>query len=510
MKNRTILFYFTWQLRPVHHGIVIEKLHSLLEENKDANIHFLICTGQMKPCYTNRTGDSGQCKVCSFHSNAALSQFGDRLKVVTINEPESEFKNEFKYNSIQEIKDIVYRNVKIGYGALSSYISFTRNLEPEFDENFRSYFDSLLSNQINLTNRIIDLYELHNYESIIFFNGRTADTRPLYDISRNFSIPFISLELIKKSDTNYFINEFPNCLPHDIEYHHKRLMETWDNSSMSLEEKIESGSSFFENRRNGVLTRDRRVYTAHQIQNLLPDDWDNSKKNVAIFNSSEDEFAAIGDIFEMKAIFNSQEIGLIKILEYFKHDSDFVFYFRIHPNLASVKYQYHLRLYNLVNKYKNLRIIGPKDKVSTYAMIDAADKIIVFGSTVGVEATYWNRPTILLAGSFYYHLDAAYKPKTFEELISLLRDNELLPKNKVDAIKYGFYMMNYTQYTRQNKFSPKPLRIFGINLGLVHNHLKLLGSRTLFKIIDLLLKRWTQLFSSKKCSIPVQENLNAT
>lgn len=505
MSNNNILFYFSWQLRPVHHGIVIEKLNSILKSDPAVTVYFLICDGEMKPCYTNRTGDPAVCRVCRLHSSAALGRFGDRVKVVKVGRSKDGVRKSLRYESIDDIKALEFKGIKIGYGALSSYISFTRNLEPDFDEEFRRFFNALLVNQMHLTEEVLKLNKLHNFNKFIFFNGRTADTRPLYDLSVSLNIPFISLELIKKSDTEYYVNEFYNCLPHDIDFHHQRMLKTWENSALPIEKRKEAGAQFFKNRRSGILARDRKVYTSQQVENQLPEGWNNTKRNIAIFNSSEDEFAAIGDIFEKLAFFTSQEEGLKKILEAFKGSDEFVFYFRIHPNLSQVKYSYHTRLYKLQEIYPNLRIIGPMDSVSTYALIDATEKILVFGSSTGVEASYWGKPTILLAGSFYYHLDATYKPRTFEELISLIRNLNLPPKENSEAIKYGFYMMNYQDYSRVCSYSPEPLRILGFQLGLGFDHLKVLNSRLVFKTLDHISRKLIKFTSAPKYRIPVKE-----
>jgi hypothetical protein len=42
-----------------------------------------------------------------------------------------------------------------------------------------------------------------------------------------------------------------------------------------------------------------------------------------------------------------------------------------------------------------------------------------FGSTVGVEASYWNKP-VLLAGAMYINLDVAYYPSSLKIWSSLI------------------------------------------------------------------------------------------
>ena len=497
-----ILFYFTWQIKPVHFGIVIEKLQAILDEEKDANIYFLMCDGGLKPCYTNREGDISLCTICKFNSHVALKPFSKRVKILKTSEFTSPEKlPEFTYDSVNDIKKLVYKDVSIGYGALSSYISFTRNLEPVMDDAFRSYFNRFLISQAQLTDTILQIIKEKEINRTYFFNGRTADTRPLYDISKSRNIPFVSLEMVKKKEDEFFIMDFVSCLPHDIDYRHKGLVDLWNNSPESLEDKIAFGKSFYEKRRGGQLIMDRRVYTADQEEGKLPDDFNASKKNIAIFISSEDEFAAIGDIFERLAVFKTQEDGIKQILERFKGDNTMHFYVRIHPNLKKIKYSYHTRMAQLGDSFPNCTVIQAASKISTYAMIDACDTAVVFGSSTGAEACYWGKPVILLAGSFYYHLDVAYKPHTPEEVFELLQQ-DLAPKPQIEAIKYSYYLTNYEKYTRQNKFSPVPIRIFGKKIGLGHHHLKVFGSKLLFRLAEQSLQILGKLRSSKKLIIP--------
>ncbi len=508
--NNNILFYFNWQLKPVHFGIVIEKLESIIEEQKTnpGKIYFLFCDGSLKPCYSNRAADADLCKICRFNSSVGLRKFKDTIKIISTSGYQLEVTESslFSYNTVDEIKKLQYKGVQVGYGALSSYISFTRNLEPLIDIDFRNYFDRLLQSGVKLTDSVLGIIERENITQCYFFNGRTADTRPLYDICVTRNIPFTSLEMIKKADDKFFISDFVNCLPHDIEFHHNRMMKTWNNSADSRETKCKEAAAFFEKRRGGILVRDRTVYTGEQVSGLLPENWDKSKKNIAIFISSEDEFAAIGDIFEKLAVFKTQEAGIISILNQFKDDNNFHFIIRIHPNLGDVNYDYHHRIFKLRDNYANVTVIEATSKVSTYALIDAADKIIVFGTTVGVEACYWGKPAILLGGSFYYYLDVAYKPANAAELFVLL-ESDLAAKPTEEALKYGYYMMNFEQYSRENKFSPNELKLFGKKMGLGHRHLQVLGSKTLFRIIERILKRIWSGDRGSRLAIPVKERL---
>ena len=90
----------------------------------------------------------------------------------------------------------------------------------------------------------------------------------------------------------------------------------------------------------------------------------------------------------------------------------------------------------------NFTLIPSDSKISTYALIDNCEKVLTFGSTAGIEATFWGKPSIMAGASMYLHLDAVYRPKTHEELLQMLTA-QLKPKSKEDAIKYGYYFNTF-------------------------------------------------------------------
>ncbi len=67
-------------------------------------------------------------------------------------------------------------------------------------------------------------------------------------------------------------------------------------------------------------------------------------------------------------------------------------------------------------------------------------KRLFFGSTVGVEACYWGKPSILVGRSFYESINCCHVPSTRDELIAMMH-TELAPKDKAAAIKYGYWEM---------------------------------------------------------------------
>ncbi|MGB0740567.1 MAG: hypothetical protein ACPGXX_10890, partial [Planctomycetaceae bacterium] len=74
-----------------------------------------------------------------------------------------------------------------------------------------------------------------------------------------------------------------------------------------------------------------------------------------------------------------------------------------------------------------------------YALIEWADTVVTFGSTVTIEACWMGRPAIMLGPSFYDALDIAYTPGSMEETHQLLR-SKLSPKDRTNCARWATFV----------------------------------------------------------------------
>lgn len=509
MRN---LYYYNWQLQETVFGVVMDDIKERYEQD---DIYFVSCKGSLLPCWSNKVADPLKCQICKFNQKSAFSTDFKHVKQLYIDDfaTHEEVNNEFEvsglanYNTVSDIRKLNYKEIPIGYGALSSYISSTRNCDPLVDSEFKQYFDKLLKTEIFIKIAIDRIIDQIKPNIITIFNGRVHDTRPVYQTAINKGINLRAVETVVKGELDYQRTIFYNSHPLDINFQTEQIEETWEKSFHSKDEKYSIGSQFYKNRRNSVLTRDIRVYTENQKKGLLPENWNNLNRNITIFISSEDEFSVVDKNWDILSIFKDQEAGVRYILKN-ACTPDLHFYLRIHPNLKDILYGYHTRLLQLDKEYSNVTVIPSNSAVSSYTLMDKSEKIIVFGSTTGIEATYAEKPVILLRGSFYYHIDAAYIPQSKENLLDLINSN-LKPKPKLSAIKYGYYLMHIDAYSKPIAYNAKPIIIMGKLIGYVFPHLKVLGSSYLQKIILLLIRLKYRLESLLKkpnlMTIPTKE-----
>lgn len=500
MKVFIYIADFSWGNTDGHHlDIAIEEI------NAGNEVFILNCDNSIGLCMRNPYGNNLKCKLCAFCQKTSLKKYllpnieqhwmHEYVSRCDINSlPKLEYKNS------NDLKKLTYKGIEIGYGVLSTYISLTRNLNPKINADSRKYFDALIQEQLITLNVIEELQAQYHFDKYIFQNGRGAQFKPILNFCEKNNIEFICTEYIVKKE-QFFLNDYKNTIPHNIHAVCKRMEKMYCEVLAKRGELCQKEAiSFFENRRNAKPAGDK-VYTKNQQIGLMPQEWNNSVENIVIFNSSEDEFAAISKEFDEEALFRNQIEGIIAIVEHYRNDKTKHFTLRVHPNLNGIPYKYHTDLYKF--KYKNLTVIPSNSPISTYTLMDAADKIIVFGSTTGAEAAYWGKPVICLAAAFYKDLKVTYKPDSIDKLWNLIDSKKLPPLEGKKALPFGFYFMSSdfpkTKYIDCDIYEKK---IFGKKASC-YNYQKILNSNFLYCLIWKIINN-INLFSKFK-KIPIQE-----
>ena len=343
-------------------------------------------------------------------------------------------------------------------------------MDPLIDDSSKAYFDAHLNQSAWLVDALYDVIDSFKPDAIHSFNGRFEEVRPIYDICHKRGIKcYLNEGTGVKGKFKRVV--FEDRLPHDIKYNKERREYCWNHYDMSEDEKIKLGKSFFQKRRSGIASGDK-IYIKDQEEGNIPT-IDKTKINVAIFNSSEDEFVAVGGDWDLLKVFDSQFDGINYILAH--ADANMHFYLRIHPNLRNIPYRYYTELLTLEKKYSNITVIPAESKVSTYSLLDQMDKVVCFNSTMGMESVYWRIPTICLSAAMYYYDDVCYIPKDKEDVIELLR-KPLEPLFNDNVYKYGAWILDGSPLVIEKKnvsYEPINVKFMGLDYP-VHGYLRFL------------------------------------
>ena len=473
------LFYCTSSLHKPHAGVMLNKM--LSDKKKGVEVVMAYCDRAMPSCITNIRGNKGICAVCRHMQRQMINNYISDIQVIAVSDKMfHDSLSTFIYDDVIDLKKIVYRDVNIGLSLHSYYVTISRRPSGKVSPAERTYFNQILSSLCKFVDYAYDLVERIKPDMITIYNGRMFENRLFYEIAVKNGIAFESEEVCWRINQPSIRVEYHGALPLDIQQLTDMAKNLWDSSDRSEEDKTKIGSSFFLNRRNGKPTNDF-IYIDKQVKNLLPDGFDEKQRNFVIFNSSEDEIVSLGGDWDEGNLFESQYEAIKFVVENLPENSHL--YLRIHPNLKGLNAEYHTNLYKLQNEC--LTIIPPESPVSSYALMDVAEKVLVMGSTMGVESCYWGRPVINLHKSEYYYLDVAYNPQTKEELVHLL-SSDLKPKSKVGALLYGYFYMaldERAQTDNEIDFNLHTATFMGKKIPGVIGYLKLFGSSVLFRIL---------------------------
>ncbi|AFY71864.1 hypothetical protein Pse7367_3631 [Thalassoporum mexicanum PCC 7367] len=448
-----VLFYSPLAGSTPHFETELDLIEQHLQKGDD--VILLTCDGSLPTCTLNPDHRLSGCLHCKSRGQAGIDWVGrDRFTTANIynltpaQEQQLESLNEISIKSLSQLKAIELEGSDIGMAALSSVISLLREPYPDVDKYQGIIKQNLLTAAIVHFAMINHLTTI-NPDVVVIYNGRFSPLRPALRAAQKLEINDIIVHEAAGVLDKYFT--IHNNYLYDLSLRKQMVEETYANSPLSKEQKTKIAKQWFEGNRN---KQDVYNFTATQQLGLLPESLTQAiattheqKVNIAIFNSSEDEFEAIAEW--QNPFYVNQAEALDKLLTTFADCQSAQFYLRVHPNLKGVDNSQTQHINSIAPKFKNLEVIPAESSISTYALIDNCDLVISFGSSVGIEAVYAQKPSILMGRTIYEDLASVIRPKSHGQFIDILRryieTQELpdVPHNPEDWIKYGFVFRSY-------------------------------------------------------------------
>ena len=427
-----ILFFVSFWDTPYNQAWPMELIR-LHQEAGDA-VRVVKCGSKLPVCHAYKTRkDLAGCVRCVSRAHYALDRVGVLPKDAFDIEPQPEA-DAFvipDFADVDALKAFTVDGVNLGVGVASTVVSGLR--DHRFDP--RSHREAV---ELNVRSALHALYffrrylDTHDVDLVYVFNGRFSEMRPLVELCRQRDVPFRTFE---GGHSEAHFQVYDDTLPHDVALNGRRIEEAWA-SAPDAAEREALAERWYRNRRGGVKQDHYPVFVAGQERDTLPAGFDAAKRNIALFNSSEDEFAALGEVW-VNPFYSDQNDAIRDILARLGPETGVHFYLRVHPNLIGLD-NAQMRGVAALDA-PNLTVIPGESPIDTYALMDACDAVLTFGSTTGVEATFWGRPSVLYGRSYYESLGAVHKPDSLEELATTLLDPSLGPKPVEGALKFAYW-----------------------------------------------------------------------
>lgn len=315
---------------------------------------------------------------------------------------------------------------ELGWGVLSSVVEATRNpfasvqSHPEVVERYLK--SALLA--YRLTRKAIQEFAP---DVVVLFNGRYASTRAVLAAAGAEGARAVIHD--RGCDRNhYWLATEPI---HDPDYVQRCIREYW------RPDLAGAGGEWFRERRARV-EKGWISYTKRQTEAKIPPAMRGSERWIVFFSSSEDELVAVGDKY-VNTAFPMQIDAVRAVAAAVQRLPGYRLCLRMHPNIASKSPEQ-------IAFWRNLRIpgaiiVGPEEDFDSYAMLDRAYVSCSYGSTMGIEATYWERPSLLLNRSLYDRLAATFNARSSAEIEQFLANPRIF--ERLGALMFGAFYAGY-------------------------------------------------------------------
>jgi len=260
------------------------------------------------------------------------------------------------------------------------------------------------------------------------YNGRFLHDRAATVAAELLDIPVVSYDL-GGNDTDFDLTLDDT---HDWDALQNRMLSMY--TKWDPLERDELGSRWFLDRTQHLDQMNSRFVESQTIGSMveLPKD----KRIVVYFSSSGDEIVELD--LDWDSYFGGQEKALAYVAQICAEDPDTFFIVRSHPHKRNKPKRDVQEWVAAVNSANPDLHIDPHSGVDSYELMRAADLVITYGSTSGVEAAFAKIPVIVMGPSAYNILGCATQVVNQEELRQAMAD----PKagNWNGAVSYGLMM----------------------------------------------------------------------
>jgi hypothetical protein len=403
--------------------LVLARVVNLSSAN--VTVQVLHCDGAVKGCVANPFGIKSVCRHCRKIRDVALSNMPTQCERISLDVFVASKQREW-FELPKEVNQELKRGVESTI--LTFYRRFVNLSSPSLSARLYRTLENRYMQHSQFVYHAVTNFLKHNKVSRIeFFNGRIVPTLAAMYAAKNTPLSYAVIE-VSGHARQLFTTD--NQSVHDLKHSQSALHDFIETGSFNPE----IGKDFFELRRSGIAT-DARSFIKGQKRGMLR--LVKCKPILAVFTSSADELQVGGDQWFTHASINPITF-IHRIAELLSNSYHIVV--RMHPNQAGDRTGAAKEMIRALSHYDGIDLIKPTDVHSTYELIDSSRAVITFGSSVGLEATYWDKPSILAGRALWDQLDVAYFVETPEQIKNLLL-GELVARSKSDAVAVGAYYM---------------------------------------------------------------------
>jgi hypothetical protein len=297
-------------------------------------------------------------------------------------------------SNIEDLNNLNYLGIKPGSALINELSTITKNIDFEVILN-KKLIKLLVESYLQVYDSTIKIIDNDEIDSILIYNGRFFHERAVWDAAKSKNIEIDIYETIR----NRYLIQSEGF--HSRINNQKIMINHWNNSKLSNQKKMEIGSIYYNELRSDINPFKSKSNASYY----------GKKPYFVYFSSSDDEYIGLGE--EWNKPLGKQINCVKKLQEIFDKQEKFILIIRLHPNLRNKSIEQKLS-WRKVIKSKSSIIVDENSNVSSYTLLDGSEGTITFGSTLGLESAFAEKPSLTLADCAYDLLGVVDKADTWE------------------------------------------------------------------------------------------------
>jgi len=385
--------------------------------------------------------------------------------------------------NIQQLATFSYYGMALGETVLPSIRWVLRRHHLFDDHNTKFLYRQFILSTWNITKNFEELIKKVNPKAVVVFNGMFFPEATVRQVAIKHNIRVITHEAGIRPFSGFFTDGEATAYPITIPKSYKL--------SSAQNKKLDS---YLEQRFEGKFSMaDVQFWQSiNRLSNEILEDIKSYKQLVPIFTN------VIFDTSQphSNVLFPDMFNWLDSLLSVFKKHSKTLFVIRAHPDeirpgKTSQETVAEWALHRNIQAFRNVRFINPEQTLSSYDLIQKAKFIMVYNSTIGLEAAIIGVPVLSAGKARYTQYPTVYFPKTrtaysrqLEEFLSTKKIKKI-PANQIQSRRFLYYQLFKTSLSFERFLHPDGIwRGFVKLTGFHPDDLKTENSETMRILVE--------------------------
>ena len=374
-----------------------------------------VCQAGMEHCMLgsilNNPLDAPPCNICVKQSKALYAHSNAEWFTY---QPNQEIKSQLKHLSIQELVEFQYQGIPLGHLVLPAIRWVLRCYHLPDNEITKTLFISYILAAESVANQFQELINRVQPQKVVVFNGMSFPEATARWVGLRNNIPVITHEVGLQPFTAYFsyghATAYPIEIPKDFTLNEEqnRILDNY------LEQRFQGNFTMA-----GVRFWPTMRTLSESFSNLAS----RFKQIVPIFTN------VIFDTSQSHAnvVFYHMFDWLNQVLEIIQQHPETLFVIRAHPDearpgKASKESVAEWARFNRVDTLENVVFVDATEYFSSYELIQKSKFVMIYNSTIGLEATLLGVPVLCAGKSRFTQIDTVYFPANRDDYIQVFKD----------------------------------------------------------------------------------------